>query len=100
MRHWRNSTQRCPASIHPWQTSPLGCTLGFACFTCSHFAMKPAPKNKGLDDILGAPDSHVQPRSSRSWITPTVFSNRRMSLKREGAGGEEDCFRDRFWKNI
>src|SRR5271157_1875247 len=32
--------------------------------------------------------------------TPPVFSNRRMSLKREGAGGEEDSFRDRFWKNI
>src|SRR5271157_4934712 len=66
MRHWRNSTQRCPASIHPWQTSPLGCTFGFACFACSHFAMRPPIRTKPWMTFSAhrirtfSPDHHVR----------------------------------------
>src|SRR5271157_6485048 len=60
------------------------------------FSGFPVPgRGRGLP-LPGPP----KPPRIKSIRQERVFSNRRMSLKREGAGGEEDSFRDRFWKNI
>src|SRR5208337_3532344 len=77
------------------QPLPASGGMGFV----NSFLGRGALRHFRLGDLLSRNHQGTLLRYSVAYTT-TVFSNRRMSLKREGAGGEEDSFRDRFWKNI